>query len=102
MPHHDESTTNTPPNHPVTRRKNATAHPGTDAQKVHSTHCDPEVIEKEKLERKAKKEAKECQNADEASRKEATQQRTEQLRAQQAIDLENKESGIPHQQPKGK
>ena len=102
MPHHDESTANTPHNCPVTRWKNATAHPGTDAQKVLSTRCDPEVIEKEKLEHKAKKEAKECQNADEAARKEATQQRTEQLWPQQAIDLENEESGIPHQQPKGK
>ena len=48
------------------------------------------------------KEAKERQNADEAARKEATQQWTEQLQAQQAIDLENEESGIPHQKPKGK
>ena len=102
MPHHDESTANTPPNCPVTHWKNATAHPGTDAQKVLSTRRDPEVIEKEKLERKVKKEAKERQNADEAARKEAAQQQTEQLQAQQAIDLENKESGIPHQQPKGK
>ena len=37
------------------------------------------VIEKEKLERKVKKEAKECQNADKAARKEAAQQQTEQL-----------------------
>ena len=74
MPHHDESTANTPPNHPVTHQKNATAHPGTDAQKVLSTSCDPEVIEKEKLECKVKKEAKEHRNADEAARKEAAQQ----------------------------
>ena len=102
MPHHDESTANTPPNRPVTFWKNATAHSGTDAQKVLSTRHDPEVIEKEKLECKAKKEAKEHWNADKAARKEAAQQWTEQLRAQQAIDLGNEESGIPHQQPKGK
>jgi len=97
MPDHDK---NTATNRPVTRRKNATAHPGTDAQKVLSTRRDPEVIEKEKIERKAKKEARERQNADEAARKEAAQHRIEQLRAQQAI-LENEEAEA-HQQQKGK
>ena len=79
MPHHNESTANAPPNCPVTCRKNATAHPVTDAQKVLSTRRDPEVIEKEKLECRVKKEAKECRNADKAARKEAAQQRTVQL-----------------------
>ena len=102
MPHHDKNTADTQPSRPVTRQKNATAHPGIDAQKVLSTRRDPEVIEKEKQERKAKKEARERQNADEAARKEAAQLCTEQLRAQQAVDLEDEESEIPHQQPKGK
>jgi hypothetical protein len=104
MPHHDSDTNaaDTPPNRPVTRQKNATAHPGTDAQKVLSTRRDPEVIKKEKLERTARKEARERQIADEAARKEAAKHRIEQLRAEQAIDLEHKESEIPHQQPKGK
>lgn len=92
---HDKNTVDILPNRPVTRRKNATTHPGTDAQKVLSTRRDPEVIEKEKLERKAKKEARERQNADEAARKEAAQHHIEQLRAQQAIDLENEASEIP-------
>jgi hypothetical protein len=98
MPHHDKNTANTPPNRPTTRPKNATAHPGIDAQKVLSTRRDPEVIEKEKLERKAKKEAKERQNADEAARKEDVQHRVQQLRAQQIDDGEAE----THQQPKGK
>src|SRR3977135_2464803 len=102
MPHQDKKTANTQPHRPVTRQKNATAHPGTDAQKVLSTRRDPEVIEKEKLERIAKKEARERRNADEAARKEDAQHRTEQLRAQQAIDLQDEESEIPHQRPKGK
>lgn len=102
MPHHDKGTAETPLNRPVTRPKNATTHPGTEAQKVLSTRRDPEVIEKEKLARKAKKEAKERQNADEAARKEAAQHRIEQLRAQQAKDLEDEESEIPHQQPLAK
>ena len=101
MPH-DKNTADTQTNRPVTRQKNATAHPGTDAQKVLGTHHDPEVIEKEKLERKARKEAKEHQNADEAARKEAAQHHIEQLRAQQAIDLEDEESEIPRQRPKVK
>ena len=95
MPHHDKNTADIPPNRPAMRPKNATVHPGTDAQKVLSTRRDPEVIEKEKLERKARKEAREHQSADKAARKEAAQHRIEQLRAQQAIDLEDEESEIP-------
>jgi hypothetical protein len=101
MPHH-EDTADTPPNRPVTRQKNAMAHPGIDAQKVLSTRRDREVIEKEKLERQAKKEAKERQNADDTARKEAAQHRIEQLRAQQAADFDKNESVIPRQKPKGK
>jgi hypothetical protein len=98
MPPHDQKTAKTPPNRPVTRPKNATAHPGTDAQKVLSIRRDPEIIEKEKLERKAKKEAKEHQKAEEDARKEAARQLVEELRAQQAIELDDEES---HQHLKG-
>jgi len=69
MPNHEKNTANTPPNRPVTHQKNATTHLGTDAQKVLSTRHDPEVIEKKKTERKAKKDAKEHQKADDAARK---------------------------------
>jgi hypothetical protein len=102
MPHNDKKTSDIALNRPVTRQKNATTHPGTDAQKVLSTRRDREVIEKEKLERKAKKEAKDRQNTDEAARKEAAQKRIEQLRAQQAMDLEDEDSEIPHQRPLAK
>jgi hypothetical protein len=102
MPHHDKNMADTPPNRPVTRLKNATVHPGTDAKKVLSNRRDPEVIEKEKLDRKARKEARERQDADEAARKEVAQCHTEQLRAQQAIDIEDEESEIPHQRPPAK
>jgi len=100
MPDQDNKTAN----RPVTRRKNATTHPGTEAQKVLSNRRrDPQVIEKEKLERIAKKEAKDQKNADDAAGKEVAQHHTEQLRAQQANDLEVEESEIPRQQPpKGK
>jgi hypothetical protein len=103
MPRQDEKTADSDtPNRPVTRRKNATTHPGIDAKKALSTRRDPEVIEKEKLDRKVRKETKDRQNADEDARKEASQQLIENLRAQQSIDLEREESEIPHQQPKGK
>jgi hypothetical protein len=93
MPPHDKNTAN----RPATRSKNATAHPGIDAQKVLSTRRDPEVIEKEKLERKAKKETKERQNADEAARKEAGQHHVNQLRAQQITDLKDEEAETRNQ-----
>ena len=99
MPPHNKETSAL--NRPVTRAKNATVHPGTEAEKVLSTRRDPQVIEKEKLERKAKKEAKECQKVEEAARKEAAQRHVEELRAQQVIDSVDKESEIPRQQPKG-
>jgi hypothetical protein len=94
MPHQDHNTTDT---RPVTRTRNATVHPGIDAQRALSNRRDPDVIAKEKLERIAKKEAKERQKTEEAKRKEVAQQHIEELRAQQVIE----ESDIPRQQPKG-
>jgi len=98
MPHHDQRTDDAPATRPVTRPKNATTHPGTDAKKALSSRRDPELIEKEKLERKAKKEAKERKKAEETTRKEVAQQRIEELRAQQTIEIEGEESEIPRQQ----
>jgi hypothetical protein len=100
MPHHDRSTADTqvPVNRPGTRKKNATVHPGIEAQKALSSRRDPEVIEKEKLERKEKKEARERQKLDESARREAAQERVEELRAQQSIENEADESEIPRQQ----
>jgi hypothetical protein len=98
MPHHDQQTTDTPVNRPVTRPKNATTHPGTDAKRALSSRRDPELVEKEKLERKARKEAKERQKEEDTTRKEAAQQRVEELRAQQAIEIRDEESEIPRQQ----
>lgn len=97
MPPHDQHTADTPVNRPVTRPKNATAHPGTDAKKVLSSRHDPEVIEQEKLDRKEKREAKERRKTEEATRKEAAQQRVEKLRARQANELEDEEYEIPRQ-----
>jgi hypothetical protein len=51
MLRNDKKTADIALNRPVTRQKNATTHPGTDAL---STRRDREVIEKEKLERKAR------------------------------------------------
>jgi len=106
MPHQDQNYTAdtqappSPPNRPATRSKNATVHPGTDAKKALSNRRDPEVIEREKLERKAKKEAKERQKEEEAERKEAAQRHVEELRAQQAIELEDEDIDIRHKQLK--
>ena len=98
MPHHDQHTADTPVHRPVTRQKNATVHPGTEAKKVLSSRREPEIIEQEKIERKAKRDAKERQKTDEATRKEAAQQRVDELRTMQANEIEDKESAIPRQQ----
>lgn len=96
-----QNTANTPlePSRPVTRLKNATAHPGTDAKRALSTRRDPEIIEQEKIDRQAKKDAKERQKVEDAARKKAAQHRIEELRAQQTTELEEEESEIPRQQP---
>ena len=94
MPHQDLNTAGT---RPITRTKNATAHPGIDMQRALSNCRDPEIIAKEKLDCLAKKEAKEHQKIEEVRRKEAAQQHTEELRAQQIIEKPD----IPCQQPKG-
>lgn len=96
MPNH----TNTPSNQPVTHPKNATTHPGTDAQKVLSIHHDHEVIDKEKVGWNAKKKAREHQKADEALRKETGQCCIEQLQAQLAIEITEEEAEA-HQQLMG-
>jgi hypothetical protein len=98
MPPHNHTTADTPVNRPATRPKNATTHPGTDAQRALSSRRDREVIENEKLERKAKKEAKERQKVEDTTRREAAHLRVEKLRAQQAIEIEDEESEIPRQQ----
>lgn len=99
MPHHEQKTTDsdTPlaPNRPVTRAKNATTHPGTDAKRVLSNRREPEVIEREKVEQKAKKAAKEHKNREEAARKKKAQHHVEALRAQQAVELRD-EFEVPH------
>jgi hypothetical protein len=102
MPHHDEDTSNTQLNRPVTRHKNASAHPGTEAKRALSSRRDPEIIQKEKLDRKARKDAKDLQKAKETARKETTQHHIEELRAQQATELGNKELNLRCRQPKGK
>lgn len=103
MPHHDEDIGDTPPNRPVTRAKNASAHPGTEAKRALSSRRDPEIIEKEKSERKARKDAKDYQKAKKTARKEVAHRRIEEIRAQQAIDSElgDSEPNLRHREPNG-
>ena len=87
------------PSRSVTRLRNASAHPRTDAKQALSNHRDPEIIEQEKFDHQANKDAKEQQKADDAARKKAAQHHIEELRAQQTTVLEEEECEIPHQQP---
>jgi hypothetical protein len=88
MPPQDHNTTGSD-TRPVTRAKNATTHPGRRA--LTNNRREPEVIEKDKLERKAKKDAREHQKSEEKARKEAAHRHTEELRAQQITELEDEE-----------
>ena len=69
-------------NRPKTRPKNATTHPGTNAQKILSTRRDPEVIEKEKHDRLTKKANKEREKDEVTTRMTKGQLRVEELQAQ--------------------
>ena len=96
-----QNTANAPlaPSRPATRLRNATIHPGTEAKRALSNRRDPEIIEQEKIDRQAKRDAKEQQKVEEAERRKVAQHRIEELRAQQATELEEEESEIPRQQP---
>ena len=99
MPQQNTANALLAPSRPATHLRNATIHPGTEAKQALSNRCDPEIIKQEKIDRQAKRDAKEQQKVEEAERRKVAQHRIEELQAQQATELEEEESEIPLQQP---
>jgi hypothetical protein len=93
----------------TTRASNANKHPGTEAKKTLQVHNrrEPEVIQAEKEQKKAAKEAKEEARQAEASQREVAQRNLEECRARQAASLEHEDEIFSkrvevEQQAKGK
>jgi hypothetical protein len=78
-----------------TRATNSNKHPGAVVQAASRVHRDPTVVQKEKDARKARKEAKEQQVAQE----EAAETALEVYRSQQRTKARNDEKVFPRQQP---
>ncbi len=86
-----------PPPRMQTRAANADKHPGAQLQAALRIRRDPAVIQKEKEEKKARKEAKEHQLAQD----EAAESEVEEYHSQQKIKAQNEDSAFPRQRPTG-
>jgi hypothetical protein len=87
-----------------TRSTNVNRHPGSEAQEVLRTRKPrraPEVIQREKDEQKAKKEAKSREKLEEKARQEALEHELEQYRAQQEVDIAMADATFPRHQSRG-
>lgn len=84
-----------------TRSANVNKHPGTEAQavlRVSKPRRAPEVIQREKDEQRAKKEAKSREKLEEKVRQDALDKELTQYRAQQEVDIEKESDKIPRHQ----
>lgn len=84
-----------------TRSTNVNKHPGAEAQavlRVSKPRRPPEVIQEEKDQKKAKKEAKAKEMLEEKVRLEALEQELEEYRAQQEVEIEKEGAMIPRHQ----
>ncbi|KAF8804342.1 hypothetical protein BYT27DRAFT_7340272, partial [Phlegmacium glaucopus] len=87
-----------------TRSTNFKKHPGAEAQaalRAHKPHRAPEVVQREKDKQKVKREEKAREKLEENAKREALELELEEYRAQQEVDVENKVTVFPRQQPRG-
>lgn len=84
-----------------TRSTNVNKHPGSEAQavlRVSKPRRAPEVVQQEKDQKIAKKEAKSREKLEEKVRQEALDTELEHYRAQQEVDMEKESATIPRHQ----
>ena len=94
MPSHKDDASQT---RMQTRAANSTKYPGAIVQAASKVHRDPSVVQKEKDTKRARKEAKEQQ----AAQEEAADSGLEDYRSQQRTKARNEEKMFPHQQTSG-
>ena len=90
------------PYHPRTRAKNATQHPGAEAEKRLRVCRDPEVIREEQEARQRRKDEKERARQEEAANNEAATRFVEESHAQQKVATAEEEASMPRRRSQGK
>jgi hypothetical protein len=99
--HQPEQETESEPNRPRTRAKNATQRPGADAERTLQVRQDPAVIQKEKTARQAKKDKKEQERQEEEASKKEAASFLEDYRAEQKAIIAEQETSIPRRRSQG-
>jgi len=93
------------PNRLSTRAGNAKIHPGTAAQnalRARKPPRDPDIIQKEKADKEAKKMAKQKALEDARAKEESATRFVEEYRARKETEASNEDRAMPRQKPKGK
>lgn len=93
------------PNRARTRAGNANTHPGTaakDALRVRNPPRDPDVIQKEKIDKETKKAAKQKAVEESQAKEESATLFVNEYRARKDSEALNENLAIPRQKPKGK
>ena len=96
---------NPDPNRVRTHAENANTHPGTtakDALRVRNPLQDPDVIQNEKIEKEAKKTAKQKTIEETQAKEESATRFVEEYRARKEAEAINEKATIPRRKPKGK
>ena len=99
--HQRESEFESKPRCPRTRAKNATQHPGVEAEKMLRVRRAPAVIQEEKEAWKRKKEEKERAQQEEVANNKAAAHFVEENRAQQKVSRAEEEASIPRRKSQG-
>ena len=91
----------TEPRRPHTRAKNATQHPGADAEKRLRVRRDPAVIQEEKDARQRRKDEKERTRQEEIANNEAAAHLVEENRVQQKVTMAEEGASVPRRRSQG-
>lgn len=87
-----------------TRAKNANAHPGTaakDALRAWNPPRDPELIQKEKADKTARKAAKQKALEETQAKEDSAKDFVKEYRARKDTEAANEDMAMPRQKPKG-
>jgi hypothetical protein len=104
MPPQNKAPAETDPNRVRTRAANAKAHPGNivkDVLRTRNPPRDPDLIQKEKADKEAKKAAKRKELEEAQAKEESATQFVEEYRARKEIEELNDETAMPRRKPKG-
>lgn len=104
MPPSKKAPADPDPNRLRTRAANANAHPGTaakDASRARNPSRDPDVIQKEKADKEAKKLAKQKALEENQAKEDSAMDFIDEYRARKETEALNENTAMPRQKPKG-